>query len=527
MTKRWFSALLPLIFIVLLGLTLLVGWGASYAAPGEAKKGNSPSTVFTGTVTVTLTLTPTSTATGVPPTETPTGQLPPDACEPNDDFGSPCSMAVNQTLAGLTLAPVGDLDYFTVYLKAGQIAQAATFPAPGTAADTRMFVYDAGGGLLGENDDRSGVDLGSSVTWSAPADGWAVILVDSAVPLEGQYDLQITLALPTVTPTPTPTQTPAPTGTPLPTMTTLPTTTPLPTMRPLPTVTPYTQPDRGEPNNSPETAFETVLGTTYEMTLGPGGIDDHDFFRVLVKAGNRYRCAAEKPTGVDPTLRVYSGTIGQGELIAENDDASPTEIGSEVLFAAPYDGPVYVVVESRAGYGSYTFICEGVIYTPPVGGLAPASTATVAAAPTEEPTATATPIEVTYRQLPSLMSTATSVEVTTIRVQVIYDLNASGAADPDEGIAKVSVRAVSRNTVVGWALTDERGTATLTVLGHVDRVIVPFLSGWNRPVKMGMVNESTLTIPAVPLPVVMPVIIEEEGAVYMPQGLPARRVNHA
>ena len=502
MTKYRFALLLSVILLVLLIPALVVVQGTSYAAPGEAKKGNAQYSVFTGTITVTST--PTSSATVVPPTETPTGQHPPDACEPNDDFGSPCSMTVNQTLTDLTLAPVGDLDYFTVYLKAGQIAQAATFPAPGTATDTRMFVYDAGGGLLGENDDRSGVDLGSSVTWSAPADGWFIILVDSAVPLEGQYDLQLSLALPTVTPTPTPTQTPVPTGTPLPTMT------------PSPTVTPYTQPDNGEPNNSPETAFETVLGTTYKMTLGPGGIDDHDFFRVLVKAGNQYRCAAEKPSGVDPTLRVYSGTIGQGELIAENDDASPTDIGSEVRFAAPYDGPVYVVIESRAGYGGYTFVCEGVIYTPPIGGQGTTFTATVAAAPTEEPAATATPIRITYRQLPSLQPTATPVEATTIRVQVIYDLNANGAADPDEGIANVSVRAVSRNNIVGWALTDERGTATITVLGNVDRVIVPFLSGWNSPAKMGMVNESTLTIPAVPLPVVMPVIIEGEGAASLP-----------
>ena len=350
MTKRWFVTLFSIILIIFISPVFLKGGGttvAGYPGQGQAGDPGTPTAELTGTQA--MTGTPSSTTTVEPSlTETPVRQVPSDACEPNDDFGSPCSMTVNQVLTGLTLVPVGDLDYFTVYLKAGQIAQAATFPEPGSATDTRLFVYNAGGGLLGENDDRSGVDLGSSVTWSAPADGWATILVDSAVPLEGQYDLQITLALPTITPTPLPTLTPAPTGTAQPTMT------------PMPTTTPYTQPDSGEPNNSPAMAFETVLGTVYDMTLGPKGIDDHDFFQVLVKAGNHYRCAAEKPSGVDPTLRVYSGTIGDGKLIAQNDDISATDISSEVRFAAPYDGPVYVVVESRAGYGSYAFICEGV-----------------------------------------------------------------------------------------------------------------------------------------------------------------------
>jgi len=501
MTKRWFAMLLLIVLFIFVAPFFQRGGRTIVAGnPGQGQAGETGTPTAEPTGTQAMTSTPGSTSTVEPPlTETPVRQGAPDACEPNDDFGSPCSMTVNQVLTGLTLAPVGDLDYFTVFLKAGQIAQAATFPEPGSATDTRLFVYDAGGELLGENDDRSGVDLGSTVAWSAPADGWVTIRVDSAVPLEGHYDLQIVLALPTVTPTPLPTQTPAPTGTPWPTMT------------PMPTSTPYTQPDSGEPNNSPAMAFETVLGTTYDMTLGPKGIDDHDFFQVLVKAGHHYRCAAEKPSGVDPTLRVYSGTIGDGKLIAQNDDVSAADISSEVRFAAPYDGLVYVVVESRAGYGSYAFICEGVLYTLPSGGQVAAPTASPTSMPAEGLATTAPPVEVTYRQLPAVQSTATPVQVTTIRVQVIYDLNANGAADPDEGIGNVSVRAVNRNTVIGWALTDERGTATITVLAEVDRVIVPFLSGWNSPVKVGMLNESVLTIPAIPLPVVMPVIIAEEG----------------
>lgn len=442
------------------------------------------------------TATSTPTSTPIPITPTATGAVNLDLCEPNDDFSAPCPVMLGQTLYGLALEPVGDQDYFNVYLKAGQLARVSTFPVPGTNTDTRLFVYTSTGALLGENDDRSAVDLGSSVAWAALADGFYTVLVDAAVPFSGQYDLLMALELPTSTPTSTSTSKPGPTSTPEPTFTLA------------PTATPYTQPDVGEPNFSAGTAFEAVIGTSYPMTLGPRGIDDHDFYRVLVKAGRRYRCAAEKPAGVAPTLRVYSGPVGGGVLIAENDDVSLTDVGSEARFDAPYDGPIFVVVETRAGYGSYTFVCAAVASTPAAGSGLPSGPAST---PTLTVTPTATPIHLSVRPLPLVQPTATPAQVTTIRIQVIYDLNANGAADPDEGIANVSVRAVSHNAIVGWSLTDERGLATITILGEVDRVLVPFLSGWNSEVEMGILNETVLSIPAVPLPVVMPVITSGEG----------------
>lgn len=437
------------------------------------------------------------------PTQTPvaTGATPSDLdpCEPNDDFDVRCPVLLNQTLAGLTLAPLDDRDYFQVYLKAGQIGRAATFPAPGTPTDTRLSVYSAAGALLGQNDDRSAIDLGSTVVWTAPAEGWYVLLVESAVPLAGHYDLLVSLELPTMTTTPTQTLTPAPTGTPAPTATSQ------------PTLTPIIQPDAGEPNNNPESAWEAVAGMSYPMTLGPAGVDSHDFFRVLVKAGNRYRCAAEEPGGVDPAMRVYAGNIGSGVLLAENDDISPADVGSAVHFNAPYDGHVYVVVEVRAGYGRYNFGCEAVIYSAPAGGVGGTPTPAVAGM-TPIPAiagativATTPPIQLSIRPLPAVVPTATPATLTTIRLQVIYDLNANGRPDPDEGIASISVRALSRNASVGWILTDERGLAVLTILGEVDQVIVPFLAGWQSEIRPGLLNEAILSVPAVPLPVVMPV----------------------
>jgi hypothetical protein len=448
-----------------------------------------------------LTPTETATATTEPepepepePTVTATATLAVagDACEPNDDFSAPCPLMLNQPLTNLTLSPVGDRDHFAVYLKAGQLARAATFPAPGSGTDTRLFVYSQSGNLLGENEDRGPTDLGSTVAWTATADGFYIILVESAIPFSGRYDLLVSLEAPAATATP-----PA-------------TATPLPTTTPVPTATPPIPPDSAEPNNRPENAYEIVAGATYNLTLGPRGFDDHDFFKLLVKTGNQYRCTARPNGPLDPALRVYAGPIGAGVLIAANDDVSPTDRGSLVTFAAPETGFVFVVAEVQAGAGAYSLLCDAVVPAP--GGGSGNGAGRPAATPTPEPTATlpptATPIQVQVRPLPALTPTAVPLPATTIRIQVVYDLNANNQPDPDEGIANVSVRAVSRNSVVGWALTDERGLASLTILGEVDRVIVPFLSGWSRTVRLGEVNEIVLPVPAVPLPVIMPVVNE-------------------
>jgi hypothetical protein len=487
MTNRVLLCLLLLLGGVGLPTSLLVPVSAAGAVSGDGQGGATEPPIIT--LTPTLTTTPTETAT--PPTETATPTATPtlaverDNCEPNDSFDQPCPIFLNQTVANLTLSPVGDQDYFAVYLKAGQSARAATFPLPGSGTDTRLFVYSGGGALLGENEDRSPTDLGSTVSWTAAADGFYILRVESAIPFPGRYDLLVSLEAPAATATPMPTATPQP------------------------TLTPLVPPDMAEPNNRPEEAYEIVAGATYNLTLGPRGVDDHDFFKLWVKAGNPYRCAA-RPTGpVDPALRVYAGDIGGGTLLAENDDISPTDIGSLVTFVAPYTGFLFVVAEAQAGYGAYTLLCEA--YVPPAP-VSASSGGISGAAPSPTPAATITTtanVAVEIRPLPPLAPTATPATATTIRVQVIYDLNANGQPDPDEGVPNVSVRAVSRNAIVGWALTDERGVATLTILGDVDRVIVPFLSGWSRPVRLGQLNEAVLSAPAVSLPVIMPVVGDE------------------
>jgi hypothetical protein len=102
-----------------------------------------------------------------------------------------------QIETGLTLVGA-DLDYFTGYLKAGQLLRLET--AVYGSLDTRLRLF-WGGQQVAENDDRSPTDVGSTIIWPAPADGWYLALVEKATAADGVYDLAAALAAPTATPT--------------------------------------------------------------------------------------------------------------------------------------------------------------------------------------------------------------------------------------------------------------------------------------------------------------------------------------
>lgn len=176
---------------------------------------------------IVISLTPT-TAIETTSTATPDNALAPDRFEPNDDAASATTIGF-QNESGLTL--VGDdVDAFTGFLKAGQILQMSTTVYG--QLDTWIGLYWAEQ-LVVENDDRGPADLGSSLSFVAPAEGWYVALVTKAGSLaNGVYDLQTTLLEPTATPTPLPTVTPSPTSTATPTM--------------APSATPTFQPDVAE-----------------------------------------------------------------------------------------------------------------------------------------------------------------------------------------------------------------------------------------------------------------------------------------
>src|SRR5690606_38628793 len=98
-------------------------------------------------------------------TPTPESAYGPDGFEPNDDAGAATRIGF-QVETGLTLVGA-DVDAFTGFLKAGQILRVSA--AVYGQLDTRLrLIWE--GQLAAENDDRAPDDLGSSLTFSAPAD---------------------------------------------------------------------------------------------------------------------------------------------------------------------------------------------------------------------------------------------------------------------------------------------------------------------------------------------------------------------
>ncbi|NLF65407.1 MAG: hypothetical protein GX579_12495 [Chloroflexi bacterium] len=185
-----------------------------------------------------------------PPAEeaTPTSEsaFAPDRFEPNDDAGAATRIGF-QVEASLTLVGA-DVDAFTGFLKADQILQVSA--TPHGQLDTRLrLIWE--GQPVAENDDRAPDDLGSSLAFTAPADGHYVAFVDKVTDADGSYDLETALLAPTATPTPLPTLTPSPTWTPSPT----------PTLTPTPA--PLTQPDssRSPAGPAPPRATATFSAT--------------------------------------------------------------------------------------------------------------------------------------------------------------------------------------------------------------------------------------------------------------------------
>lgn len=238
----------PLTFLIL--LLILAFAGTTQAQSG----GQNPTPIV-------ISLTP-STPTPVPteaePSPTSETTLPSDRFEPNNEMGTATVIGL-QTEPDLNLTG-NDLDYFTVYLKQGQLLQADTAVAGGL--DSQLKVY-FGGQWLAENDDRSPADVGSRVTWAAAADGWYVILVEKATVYDGVYSLTLQLIEPPLTATSTPTLTPTPslTPTPTPTPTSTPSATPATPGLPIP-------PGPGLPGRPSATPTPTPVVTgTVPITL--------------------------------------------------------------------------------------------------------------------------------------------------------------------------------------------------------------------------------------------------------------------
>jgi hypothetical protein len=451
---------------------------ASPAEPTRAQQNPTP---------VVITLTPEGSPTVVPD-PTSDGAFQPDRFEPNDEPGMATPIGW-QTEAGLTL--VGpDVDYFRAYLKAGQTAGLSTTVYG--SLDTRLKLF-WGGQLVAENDDRSPVDMGSSLTWTATADGWLVVLVEKVTTADGRaadgrYDLEATLIAPTATPTASPTLTPTPSPTPL------------------------VSPDLAEPNDTPETAHPLTPGMRAIYTLSPG---DVDHFRFIAKAGSAYSCETVTAQ-VDTLLTVAAG----GTVLGQDDDRDPGRIDSFLTWMTPDEQSVVVRVEARGGgYGQYELICRAAAWDPaapamPSGSTPPLRAPRTTLGITDTAVVTATEVvSLTVHHLGRVQPRAESA-MTHVRLLVYYDANNDRSPGPGEGVANVSVLAVdAQGQRIARVFTNVQGEAVFNLGSDaVTRVIVPFVPGWSARVRVGEANEGiVLGLPAVRLPVFLPVAERPAG----------------
>ncbi|MCP4357375.1 MAG: hypothetical protein GY796_05080, partial [Chloroflexi bacterium] len=250
------------------------------------------------------------------PTATPSCE---DSFEPNDTLGSGPVLMPDQPISGLTLAPIGDVDHFQIWVKADRYYQVDTGTTDGV--DTRLRIFNDVGELLAENDDFRTGDPSSRVQFQAPVDGWLFVAVDSVVPVEWgcrKYNISMTdVAAPTPTKTPTPTAT----GT----------ATPDPNCE-----------DSLEPNNELGSGPVLISGQPLgDLTLRPKG--DIDYFQLWAKAARYYQVDTATVDGVDTRLRIFNDA---GELLAENDDFITGDPASRMKFQAPADGWLFVSVDS-------------------------------------------------------------------------------------------------------------------------------------------------------------------------------------
>lgn len=250
------------------------------------------------------------------PTQTPeTVCDPPDASEPNDTAGSGPTLILDQPQGELLLTPLGDVDFFLLWGKAGKRYQLTA--ASGEGVDPRLRVYDGAGVLLAENDDYQPGHLASQATFQAETEGWYSVSVDSSPPLDWgcrRYSLRAEEVAPTPTPTGPP---PADIAT----------------------------PDAYEPNNAHAQAVTTGIGLPLNLNFNPFPPEsqepDQDWFRFAVKPGDWLRIETlNLAAGLDTVLTVH----GQGgEVIGSNDDCGPAR-RSCLEWRPGYQGIAYVQI---------------------------------------------------------------------------------------------------------------------------------------------------------------------------------------
>ncbi len=483
----------------------------------------------------------TPTSTGTPtalwPTSTPTATGTPGATatadcresgEPvNNQPGGGTVLVMNQALGDMSLTPVGDVDFYSVWGRAGQLYQLTT--GSGEGVDTRLRVY-AGDRLLAENDDYKAGSPVSQVVFLAETEGWYAVTVDSAAPMDWgcrRYSIvSVSVAgTPTATPIPTTTATAGPAATANATV-----------------VPDAIRPDAYEPNYDRDRAANIGVGQTLDLNfngwpVGDNGVDN-DYFRFYVKATDDLTIeTTDLAEGLDTNLIIFKE---DGSVAAGNDDCTAGERRSCLTWQPGYTGlawllagpvgtiPDAVVAGSRAyrlsilngkessrssGQESATpGRAAAAVYGQPmpwrVTPLAVTPAPLISPAPgngadTNEPTAPG--IDIRSFSLVPPTATPQPRQPVNIEVTIYYDENDNRAPDVNEGVTGVSVRVLdgTSNRLLSQTFTDTQGHAALSVstTGQA-RLSVPYLA-YSKSIKPpGAAFE--IRLPAVQVPSLIP-----------------------
>ncbi|MBK9055819.1 MAG: PPC domain-containing protein [Chloroflexi bacterium] len=149
--------------------------------------------------------------------------------------------------------------------------------------------------------------------------------------------------------------------------------------------TPGLLPDRFEPNDT-SAAATPLLTTQNEAGLTLIGADV-DQFQIYLKTGQIFQATTTVYGGLDTRLSLYQGET----LVAQNDDQSATNVGSQVVYAAASDGWVRLVVEKMTAYDGVYDLATALVAPTVTPTLLPSLTPSPTPSPSATPSPTPTP----------------------------------------------------------------------------------------------------------------------------------------
>ncbi len=441
------------------------------------------------------------------PTATPGGVILLDAYEPNNSLSEARAVGVGVSACNATFWPVGDVDYFRFYAKAGSRYRAQTTDLV-TGIDTYLRIYNPQGSVIGSNDDIDVTTRRSQVEFTASSEGFYFAYIENKDPSDPTNKTYCFLVQEIAQPTATPSQ------------------------------TPIAGADDCEFNSLLEYACTIGVGLVYNLSFVPtlGSSQDTDIFRLWMKAGLEYTCETLNLSPYADTNMIFLDQNGNDFYPnLGNDDKAPGDRGSKLSIRAPYTG--YLTIEvgpvnpppyDESPLHTYDLLCIEEVVTPTPTATATSIPAPVspgtgtggpsAATPTPfggTPFPTVTPIDFTsifqtltpapppsvqIQPLPTATPSSGGQRIVVVNVTLYYDSNNSFTPELTEGIVDAAVALYDNSTgqLLAFGYTNEAGMIRFDsiVASGALRVVVPFLN--YSQVVVG--DESNILIRVAPQP---------------------------